>query len=99
MLLVTETVQQEEKCDSTVEIPWNDLTVDKPIEIEPSEKEECEPNDLEIPWDELMLPKHIVIQSNNKKKARTSCVPVRCTPRKGIKSKTTCRPCGLYPKK
>ncbi|KAL2715190.1 hypothetical protein V1478_014888 [Vespula squamosa] len=52
-------------CDSTVEIPWEDLALDKPVNIRvppTDEKDSCVPDDLEIPWQDILVPQNIVIE-------------------------------------
>lgn len=71
-------------CDSTVEIPWEDLALDKPVNIRVPPKDErdsCVPDDLEIPWQDILLPRNIVIEAATPKKNR------RVTTRDGIRKK------------
>ncbi|XP_043673151.1 uncharacterized protein LOC122631486 [Vespula pensylvanica] len=52
-------------CDSNVEIPWEDLALDKPVNIRvppTDEKDSCVPDDLEIPWQDILVPQNIVIE-------------------------------------
>ncbi|XP_014614567.1 PREDICTED: uncharacterized protein LOC106792609 [Polistes canadensis] len=55
--------------DSRVKIPWEDLALDKPVDIRvppPEEADSCEPDDLEIPWQDILIPRNIVIKSKTK---------------------------------
>lgn len=56
-------------CDSSVEIPWEDLALDKPVNIRvpPTDKKDsCVPDDLEIPWQDILVPQNIVIEAPKK---------------------------------
>ncbi|XP_011176274.1 uncharacterized protein LOC105208181 [Solenopsis invicta] len=81
-LLITEivgsTLDDPETCDSSVEIPWTDLTLEKPIEIRPSREEQtCASDDVEIPWNEILVPRNIVIKPERKRKHPSSNRPPR----------------------
>lgn len=73
-LLITNVISPPRDYDPTssdfrVKIPWEDLALDKPVDIRvpPSEEEDsCEPDDLEIPWQDILIPKNIVIKSQTK---------------------------------
>ncbi|XP_015177696.1 PREDICTED: uncharacterized protein LOC107067048 [Polistes dominula] len=55
--------------DSQVKIPWEDLALDKPVDIRvpsPDEEDSCEPDDLEIPWQDILIPQNIIIKSQTK---------------------------------
>lgn len=72
-LLITNVIPMRDSdtmtCDSTVEIPWDDLALDKPANITaPPEEEPCEPDDVEIPWHDILVPQNIVIESQKKKR-------------------------------
>jgi len=93
-LLITETLRrtldEPEICDSSVEIPWADLVLEKPVEIRPSWEERiCATDDVEIPWNEILMPRNIVIRSERKRKHPSSKQPPR--PRD---SDAICMPCG-----
>lgn len=63
-------------CDSTLEIPWDDLALEKPIEIRPiPEEEPCDHDDVEIPWSDILVPANIVIETRKKKKHPSSKAP------------------------
>ncbi|XP_012259202.2 uncharacterized protein LOC105687868 [Athalia rosae] len=63
-------------CDSTLEIPWNDLALERPIEIRPiPDEEQCDDQDIEIPWEEILIPANIVIETKKKKKHPSSRGP------------------------
>ncbi|KYN20640.1 PREDICTED: uncharacterized protein LOC108760497 [Trachymyrmex cornetzi] len=92
-LLITETLRstldEPELCDSSVEIPWADLALEKPVEIRPSREERtCVTDDVEIPWTEILMPRNIVIRSERKRKHPSSKQPPR--PR----ADAMCIPCG-----
>ncbi|XP_012276267.1 uncharacterized protein LOC105697487 [Orussus abietinus] len=81
-LLIPDTARVDkvdtEKCDSTLEIPWKDLSLDEPIIIQPPPKEEpCEPDDIEIPWNDILIPSGIVIATTKKKKHPSNQLPPR----------------------
>ncbi|XP_011147756.3 uncharacterized protein LOC105188150 [Harpegnathos saltator] len=84
-LLISETLEVArvpgdlESCDCSVEIPWGDLILEKPMEIQPprEEKEACAPDDVEIPWDEILVPRNIVIEPEKKTKHPSSEQPPR----------------------
>lgn len=82
-LLISETIESNQNnlaCDSTLEIPWNDLTLDKPININPPlETESCSIEDVEIPWGDILIPKNISIEIQKKKKHPSSMNPPRNT--------------------
>ncbi|KAI4475028.1 hypothetical protein M0802_015318 [Mischocyttarus mexicanus] len=73
-LLITNMISPSRDYDSTisdsrVEIPWEDLALDKPADIRvppPDEEDSCEPDDLEIPWQDILIPQNIVIKSLTK---------------------------------
>ncbi|XP_018407370.1 PREDICTED: uncharacterized protein LOC108783321 [Cyphomyrmex costatus] len=93
-LLITETLRSTlevpELCDSSVEIPWADLALEKPVEIRPSREERiCATDDVEIPWDEILMPRNIVIKSERKRKHPSSYRPPR------LRADVTCIPCGM----
>lgn len=93
-LLITETLQSAlddpEACDSSVEIPWGDLALERSMVIRaPKEDETCVPDDIEIPWDDILVPRNIVIQK--KRKHPSSGQPPRTRP--GV----TCATCGANP--
>lgn len=77
-------------CDSTVEIPWADLALEKPVEIRPPREERtCASDDVEIPWDEILVPRNIVIKSERKRRhpssyqrprPRVDVTPITCPP-------------------
>lgn len=95
-LLITETLRSSldttKTCDSSVEIPWNDLVLEKPIEIRPPREErDCAPDDVEIPWDEILVPRNIVIETEKRRRHPSSGQP----PRSRIDA--TCASCGTYP--
>lgn len=79
-LLVMETVAPQQNlggngapCNSTLEIPWDDLSLEKPVDIRPiPEEEPCDDDDVEIPWDDILLPSNIVIETRKKKKHPSS---------------------------
>ncbi|KAL6260495.1 hypothetical protein P5V15_008019 [Pogonomyrmex californicus] len=64
-------------CDSSLEIPWADLTLEKPVVIRPREEQICAPDDVEIPWNEILVPRNIVIESERKRKHPSSTRPPR----------------------
>ncbi|XP_046626685.1 uncharacterized protein LOC124308221 [Neodiprion virginianus] len=74
-LLVMDTVAPQPRlradgalCDSTLEIPWEDLAFERPVEIRPIPEEElCDLDDVEIPWEDILLPANIVIEARKKK--------------------------------
>lgn len=85
-LLITETLPttaviadaEAEACDSSVEIPWDDLALEKPIHIRPLRKvRDCAPDDVEIPWDEILVPQNIIIEPEKKRKHPSSGQPPR----------------------
>ncbi|KYQ58091.1 hypothetical protein ALC60_03143 [Trachymyrmex zeteki] len=81
-LLITEilrsTLDEPELCDSSVEIPWADLALEKPVEIRPSREERtCVTDDVEIPWNEILMPRNIVIRSERKRRHPSSKRPPR----------------------
>ncbi|XP_024938293.1 uncharacterized protein LOC107265316 isoform X2 [Cephus cinctus] len=89
-LLVTDTIQTHlnntATCDSTLEIPWSDLALERPLFIEPPPKEEsCAPDDIEIPWEEILVPQNIVIETKMKKHP-SSAAPPRPSSKSGGKS-------------
>lgn len=93
-LLITETLQsvmdEPEACDSSVEIPWGDLALERSMVIRaPKEDKTCAPDDIEIPWGDILVPQNIVIQK--KRKHPSSGQPPR--PRPGV----TCATCGAHP--
>lgn len=93
-LLITETLQSAlddpEACDSSVEIPWGDLALERSMEIRaPREDKTCAPDDIEIPWDDILVPQNIVIQK--KRKHPSSGQPPRTRP--GV----ICATCGAHP--
>lgn len=58
--------------DSSLKIPWDDLTFEKPCHILPlSKPEKCPREGIEIPWDEIMVPNNITIES----KLKVKCPP------------------------
>ncbi|XP_076296336.1 uncharacterized protein LOC143216800 [Lasioglossum baleicum] len=93
-LVIMETVQSTladpENCDSMLEIPWNDLVLEKPMDIQPSSEEACADDDVEIPWDDILIPKNIVIESQKKKKHPSSKYPPRGLASMGC---TKCKRC------
>nr|XP_012216124.1 PREDICTED: uncharacterized protein LOC105668358 isoform X2 [Linepithema humile] len=97
-LLITETLQSTqmddaEICDSSVEIPWSDLALEKPIIIRPPiEEKTCVSDDVEIPWGEILVPRNIIIRPEKKRKHPSSGQP----PRARV-ADTTCVVCGTYP--
>lgn len=98
-LLITETLESgevvdAEACDSSVEIPWGDLALEKPIQIRPPKKvRACAPDDVEIPWDEILVPQNIVIEPEKKRKHPSSGQPPRT--RAGVNA--NCASCGAHP--
>lgn len=95
-LLITETLpstlDEPEACDSSVEIPWADLTLDRSMVIRPPREDTtCVPDDVEIPWDEILVPQNIVIEPEKKRKHPSSGQPPRT--RTGV----VCASCGTYP--
>lgn len=96
-LLITETLQRTqddtEICDSSVEIPWSDLALEKPLTIGPLKEEKtCVSDDVEIPWNEILMPRNIVIEPEKKRKHPSSEQP----PRARV-ADMTCAVCGTYP--
>lgn len=92
-LLITETLRSTLDdpgiCDSSVEIPWADLVLEKPTQIRPPREEQtCAFDDVEIPWDEILVPRNIVIRPERKRKHPSSDRPPR--PRVDV----TCISCG-----
>ncbi|KAL0126624.1 hypothetical protein PUN28_005171 [Cardiocondyla obscurior] len=97
-LLITEmsrvTLDDPDTCDSSQEIPWTDLILEKPVEIRPSTEEQtCPSDDVEIPWNEILVPRDVAIKPEKKRRhpsfnrapnPRTdtpcnfSCTPVCC---------------------
>ncbi|XP_072765512.1 uncharacterized protein [Anoplolepis gracilipes] len=95
-LLITETLpstlDEPEICDSSVEIPWGDLALEKPMVIRPpKEHRTCAIDDVEIPWDEILVPQNIIIEPEKKRKHPSSGQPPRT--RAGM----VCASCGTYP--
>ncbi|XP_018351214.1 PREDICTED: uncharacterized protein LOC108753803 [Trachymyrmex septentrionalis] len=83
------TLDEPELCDSSVEIPWADLALEKPVQILPSEEERiCATDDVEIPWNEILMPRNIVIRSERKRKHPSSKQPPRS------RADVMCSPCG-----
>lgn len=65
-------------CDSSLEIPWNDLTLDGTLKVEPSpEVELCSGNHFEVPWDAILVPKNVIIEPLTTKKHPSSSAPSR----------------------
>lgn len=98
-LLITETLQSSLDdpgvCDSSVEIPWADLALEKTMEIRPPREEQtCTFDDVEIPWDEILVPRNIVIKSERKRKHPSSDRPPRA---RGNPSRDACVSCGTRP--
>lgn len=97
-LLITETLprtvhrDRPEICDSSLEIPWDEIALDKPMVILPPKKMICEPDDIEIPWDEILVPANIVIEPEKKRKHPSSAQP----PRARV-AEETCTPCRGHP--
>ncbi|KAG7213057.1 hypothetical protein KM043_002388 [Ampulex compressa] len=94
-LIITETVQSRRKeleaCDSSLEIPWSDLALERPMEIRaPPEKEPCVTDDVEIPWDDILIPQNIVIESQRRRKHPSSKHPPRPLTEKTC---NVCHPC------
>ncbi|KAK2589144.1 hypothetical protein KPH14_001964 [Odynerus spinipes] len=86
-LLITNVIPSRDSdpanCDSTVEIPWADLALDKPANISaPPEEESCEPDDVEIPWNDILVPQNIVIETQ-KVRRHPSSGPINRTTSSG----------------
>ncbi|XP_070167186.1 uncharacterized protein [Polyergus mexicanus] len=95
-LLITETPQSTlvdpEACDSSVEIPWGDLALERPMVIRPPKEDRtCAPDDVEIPWDEILVPRNIVIEPEKKRKHPSSGQPPR------MRAGVICASCGAHP--
>ncbi|XP_011312804.1 uncharacterized protein [Fopius arisanus] len=55
-------------CDSTVEIPWGQLTFEEPPQIKPPPVERtCSGDDIEVPWNDIMVPQNIIIAGKTRK--------------------------------
>lgn len=69
-------VEEPDICDSSVEIPWADLALEKTV-IRPTEEQACASEDVEIPWDEILVPRNIVIKPQRKRRHPSSDRPPR----------------------
>lgn len=101
-LIITETVLSTkdaiESCDSTLEIPWNDLVLEKPMDIQPVQEEACVTTDVEIPWNDILIPRNIIIESQKKKHPSSKYPPRslaitkgKCCCTIGCKTNTPCK--------
>ncbi|KMQ94119.1 hypothetical protein RF55_5741 [Lasius niger] len=96
-LLITETLRSTlddpEACDSSVEIPWGDLALERPMVIRPPREDmTCAPgDDVEIPWDEILVPRNIVIEPEKRRKHPSSGQPPR------TRADVICASCGANP--
>lgn len=95
-LVITETLQSTledpEACDSSVEIPWGDLALERPMVIRPPREDEtCVPDDVEIPWDEIRVSQNIVIKPEKRRKHPSSGQPP-CT-----RADLICISCDAHP--
>ncbi|XP_034950452.1 uncharacterized protein [Chelonus insularis] len=60
--------QNLKTCDSSLEIPWEDFTLETPTRIKDvPQAETCDREDIEIPWDNIILPKDIIIEPKIRK--------------------------------
>lgn len=81
-LIITDTIQTAEptmeNCDSSLEIPWDELTLEQPVHIHSSPNgETCDDDDVEIPWDDILIPRNIIIEPQMKKQHPSSKRPPR----------------------
>lgn len=83
-------------CDSTAEIPWSDLLLERSMEIRPAKRarRRCAPDDVEIPWDEILVPRNIVIEPDRKRKRHPSSGR---PPSEPVHVDDKCATCGTYP--
>lgn len=88
-LIITETVPSTQddpaSCDSQLEIPWSDLVLEKPMDIQPVHEEECVTDDVEIPWNDILIPKNLVIESQKKKHPSSKYPPRSMAGAKGVR--------------
>lgn len=94
-LLVSDIVSQMNPdltaCDSAVEIPWAQLSLEGPPQIRPPPLEgKCSGDDIEVPWDDIMVPRNIIIATKTRKH------PSNTGKRQPISEK--CQPCNRCPK-
>lgn len=103
-LLITETLLQTvhrdrpEICDSSLEIPWDEIALEKPMVILPPKKVICAPDDIEIPWDEILVPTNIVIEPEKKRKHPSSTQPPRARVAEEICISCRGHPCCIRPR-
>ena len=74
---ITDSMQQErmrkklEKCDSCIEIPWEEILLDPKLPT--NGRYICDEENADVPWDDLLIPRNVRIKPTKSRKKHRSC--------------------------